>query len=342
MNKVHLVVVTIIVFLTISCNKKKDHSKEKPPVVVDIIVAWQEIILSTIEVNGSALSEEMIDLQPEISGRLVFLNLPDGGNVKAGTILARINDNELQAQLEQQKVQLALAKKTEQRLNTLLAINGVTQAEYDAAFGQMNTLSASIKILNAQIDKTIIKAPFNGILGLRLVSLGAYITPQTILGTLQQTDKIKIDFSVPESYSSVLKIGNTIQVQSNGNDVKQTAIINSIDPQIRIDNRSIKVRARLQSGSLQPGEFVKVIINSDRKGIMVPSNSIIPDASSNKVVVIKKKKACFVNVETGVRNADAIELLSGVESGDSIVVSGVLFVRPNANVKIRSVKKQAK
>ena len=234
-----------------------------------------------------------------------------------------------------------LAIKTEQRLKELLTVNGVNQSDYDAALSQVNTINANIKVLNAQIDKTVVRAAFSGKLGLRMVSPGAYVTPQTLLGTLQQTDNIKIDFTVPEFYANLVKVGNTVIIQTNESDEKQTAVISAIEPQINVETRNIKVRARLNNGNISPGTFVKVLLNKDEEGIVVPSNALIPDASSNQVIIIKNRKAVFVKVETGIRNADVVELSSGVNSGDTIVVSGVLFVRPNAFVKIRNVKTQS-
>jgi membrane fusion protein, multidrug efflux system len=340
MNNIRYIIILFILSGLFSCKRKTDKIKEKQLATVDVIIAEMVSIPSSVEVNGSSLSEEMIELHPEISGRLTYLNIPDGASVKEGTLLAKINDADLQAQLEQQKVQLDLVIKTEKRLKELLTINGVNQSDYDAALSQVNIIGANIKVLNAQIDKTVIRAPFSGKLGLRLVSPGAYVTPMTLLGTLQQTDKIKIDFTLPEFYANLVGVGNTVFIQTNESEVKYPAVISAIEPQINVETRNIKVRAHIKSGIISPGAFVKVLLNKKEQGIVVPSNALIPEASSNQVIVIKNKKALFVNVETGIRNADVVELLRGVQSGDTIVVSGVLFVRPGASVKIRKVKTQ--
>lgn len=338
-----VIVFTLPLFLLFMASCKgeandKAAKKGKAPVNVDVIVAANTTFSSDIEVNGNVLSEEMIELHPEVSGRLTYLNIPDGAMVAAGTVLARINDADLQAQLQQQKVQLELAQKTEQRLFQLLKVNGVDQATYDAALSQVNLYNANINVLNAQIDKTLIKAPFTGRLGLRLVSEGAYVSPSTLIGTLQQTDRIKIDFSVPEAYESLVKPGKAIEIQTNAANEKLTAIISAVEPQINTATRSIKVRARLNSGKISPGSFVKVLLNEKIAGIVVPTNAIIPDAFSSQLVVVKDGKAKFQNVETGIRNNDVVEITSGIQEGDTIVVSGVLFVRPNGEVKIKSVK----
>jgi membrane fusion protein (multidrug efflux system) len=335
-------VLSLMLAALISCNseaKDKNIVKEKPPVAVDVIIAANKDFSSDIEVNGTVLSDEMIELHPEVGGRLTFLNIPDGARVAKGTILAKINDADLQAQLQQQKVQLDLADKTEQRLRKLLDVNGVDQATYDAALSQVNLYNANINVLLAQIDKTVIRASFAGRLGLRLVSEGAYVTPATVIGTLQETDKIKIDFSVPESYEHLVKPGKAINIQTNDANADLTAVITAVEPQINASTRDIKVRAKLNKGTLSPGAFVKVLLNEKMKGIVVPTNAIIPDALSNQLVLVKNGKVVFQNVETGIRNSDIVEITSGLNVGDTIIVSGVLYVRPNGTVKVKKVRK---
>ena len=336
-----LVSILALTALIVSCktNNKGQFAAEKPVVVVDVVVAGAEHVNNSLEVNGAAVANEMVELHPEVSGRLIYLNMPDGSYVKEGTLLARINDADLQAQVEQQNIQLELAIKTEKRLSDLLKVNGVNQADYDVALSQVNTIQANLKVLKAQLDKTVIKAPFSGELGIRVVSPGAYVTAQTILGTINQIDKVKIDFTVPESYAGMLEKGRVVKVQTNVNDSLREAVVSAIEPQINSASRNIKVRALLKDGVIPPGAFVKVLIDQSRNGIMVPSNAIIPDALSNQVVVVRKKKAVFVNVTTGLRNTSMIEITNGLVTGDSIIVSGMLFVRPGGSVKIGRVKK---
>ena len=330
----------IVISLFISCQSKiKDTAaKGKPPVGVEVIIAGSEAVASDLEVNGTVLSNEMVELRPEISGRLTYLNIPDGAKVTKGAILAKVNDADLQAQLEQQKTQLDLAFKTEKRLGDLLKVNGVNQADYDVALSQVNSIQANVKVLNAQVDKTVIRAPFSGELGLREVSQGAFVTPQTLIGTLQQTDKVKIDFTVPETYVTIIKKGDKVYIQTNGMDSALEATITAIEPQINSVTRNIKVRAFLRNGIISPGAFVKVVLKQSRQGIMVPTNAIIPDALSSQIVVVHHKKAVFTNVETGIRNTNHVELTKGINVGDSIIVSGMLFVRPNAVIQVQKVR----
>jgi len=332
-----------IVLVLVSCKGKTDEIKKpvSAPPVVDVIVAGTKTLNNTIEVNGSVLANERLDIHPEISGRLTYLNIPDGNKVKAGTILAKINDADLQAQLNKSKVQLDLAKKTEARLRKLLEINGVNQADYDAALNNVNNIKADIDLLNAQIDKTVIKAAFDGELGLRQVSPGSYVTPLTVLATLQQVNKLKVDFTVPDMYANLIKKGNNIKMLTNMSKSPVMATIIATEPEVNTSTRNIKVRAILENSSINPGTFVKVLLNAEHNNtqIVIPTNAIIPDADSKKVVLVKGGKGKFVNIETGLRTAGGVEIISGVNVGDTVVVTGVLFVRPNTLVKVRSVKK---
>lgn len=341
MKNILYILVLCSVALNYSCKKNpsaKTNQKEKPPIAVDVIIASYSDFASNIEVIGSVLSEEMIELHPEVGGRIIYLNMPDGAKVSTGSILAKVNDADLQAQLQQQKVQLELAQKTEQRLAKLLSINGVDQATYDAAISQVNLYNAAINVLNAQIEKTVIKAPFSGTLGLRQISLGAFVSTSTVIGTLQQSDRIKIDFSVPETYSGLILKGKTVSIVTNESKQELYATINAIEPQINTTSRSLKVRAYLNQGSIRPGSFVKVLLNEKTNGILVPSNSIIPDALSNQVVVVKNGQAIFKNVETGIKTNNSVQITEGLQIGDTVIVSGMMYVRPKADVKIKKVR----
>jgi membrane fusion protein (multidrug efflux system) len=333
--------------LLFSCKQKKDQpaqnakSSQSPP-IVDVIIAGGSSITNNIEVNGTVIPGEMVSINPETSGRLTMLNLPDGGKVSQGAVLAKINDADLQATYSKTKVLLDMAQKTEQRLRKLLTINGINQADYDLALNQVNSYKADLSVTQAEIDKTIIKAPFSGVLGLRMISPGAYVTPATILSTLQQVDKVKIDFNVPEAYGNLIHRGASVIVQTNEGNINRKATIIAIDPQLNLTTRNLKVRALLEGTSINPGSFVKVILSNNSIGennIMVPTNCIIPEATAKKVIVVKDGQGIFVDIETGYRSSGMVEVTKGLKTGDSIVVTGVLFVRPKSPVKVRSVKK---
>lgn len=329
----------ILVLGLFAC-KEKTKSTEKfnpnAPVAVDIAIASAQIIDKVIEVNGSVVASEFVDIRPETNGRIVYLQIPEGKVVAAGTVLAKLNDADLQAQLQKIKVQLELATINEQRNKKLVLAKGINQSDYDISLQQVNSLKADMAYTQSLIDKTIIKAPFTGQLGLKQVSLGAYTTTATTIATLQKVDQLKVDFTLPEVYQNYIKVGKKLIIESIANPgVKMNATIAAIEPQIIATTRNIKVRANLQ-GKLMPGAYTKVFLgeNQQKPSIMVPSNVIIPDSKVKQLVVVKNGKAKFVNVETGYRTASAVEITSGVQLGDSLIVAGMLFVRDGSDLKI--------
>ena len=339
---ISLVFLCIITFS--NCQSKSatlDNRKETPAIIVDVIVAAPEPISDVIEANGTVIPDEYVELRPEVSGRLTYLNVPEGKSIAKGTIVARVNDADLRAQITKSKVQLNLAQTTVDRYKQLLDINGINQADYDVALNQVNSLKADINYTQALVDKTVIRAPFTGVAGLRQLSPGAYVTPATIIATLQQTNQVKIDFTLPDIYSNSIKNGTILSIEIDGIKAGRKAIIIATEPGANTDTRNLKVRAILQNGTANPGSFVKVYIDAgkNRSSIKVPTSCIIPDDKNNQVILVKNGKASFVNVKTGIREASSVEIIQGIKPGDSVIVTGVLFARPKSVVQVRSVKK---
>lgn len=333
----------IIIITTIACKGKREtpNTTVTQPVIVDVLVASAQVVNNTIEVNGTVVASEFVELRPEVSGRLTYLNVPEGGRIEKGTVVARINDADLQAQINKTKVQLELATKTEERYRKLLTISGINQADYDVTLNQINSFKADLLYTQALIDKTVIRAPFSGAVGLRVISPGAYVTPASIITTIQQVDKLKIDLTVPETYAKLLRRGSKINVVlDNGDATTRTVTIVAVEPQANLVTRNLKVRALLQGGQANPGGFVKAYLNAgiDNKAILIPTNCLIPDDKNNQVIVVKNGKANFITVKTGIRQANLVEITNGITIGDSVVVTGVLFARPKAVLKIRNVK----
>ena len=311
----------------------------QPPVMVDVIIAGYQPLNNVVEANGSVVANETTELRPEVSGRLTYLNIPEGRSVSRGTVLAKINDADLQAQLTKLRAQLSLAQKTEERLRKLLEVEGINRADYDVAVNQVSTIRADIGVVQAGISRTVVRAPFSGTIGLRKVSPGAYVTPQTVLATIQQVNRSKIDFTLPEAYAATVTKGKAVTIEVNGE--KRRATVLAIEPQLNTSTRNLLVRATVDNGTISPGSFVKVFIDAGSRAntILVPSSSIIPDAKSKKVIVAKNGKGVMTTIETGLRTTGGVEVLSGLNVGDSVVVTGVLYVRPTSTLKVRSVKK---
>ena len=343
MRKINLLLI-IALFLAVGCSKMPksvDKFDSNTPVSVDIAVIENQIIDKSIEVNGSVLATDYIDIHPETNGRIVFLQIPEGKMVQAGTVLAKLNDADLQAQLEKIKVQLELANINEQRNKQLLNVKGINQSDYDISLQQVKSFKADLAYTQSLIDKTIVKAPFTGQLGLRQVSLGAYINNASTIASLQKVDQLKVDFTLPEVYQNFIKIGKKVKIQSiSGGNTIFTATVFAIEPQIIATSRNIKVRANLQ-GKLLPGSYVKVALgeNEQKPTIMVPANVVIPDSRNKQLSIVQGGIAKLIDIETGFRTNSSVEITKGLKVGDSIIVSGMLFVRQGSSVKVTKTVK---
>lgn len=331
--------------LIAACGKKDNNAAAnaapKPNtgvIAADVIVCKTTIVDAAVELNGSVVANDFVELRPEISGRIISLNVKEGTSVGKDVLIAKLFDEDLQAQLRKNQAQLSIAQANEQRLKKLLDVNGVNQQEYDQVVAQVASLNADIDFVKAQIRKTEIRTPFAGKLGLRTVSNGAYVTPQNIITTVQANNGLKVDFNVPENYANLIKIGHSVDAEFEGKPNKIKATINAIESRIDQTTRNLKVRATLASNDISIGAFAKILLPQvSRNAITVPSNAIIPDTRNKKVFVLKNGKAQSVVVETGIRTKDAVEVISGLNVGDTVAVSALLYLRPDAPAKVKSV-----
>lgn len=348
MNHKHSIYTAILMsaglLVLAGCGSKTQDPKSKiaPPVAVDVMIAKHSSFSQTLDASGTVQAQEFVELKPEVSGRIVKLNINEGETVTEGTLLAKLNDDDLQAQLRKYQSQLDIAQRNLKRLKSLLDANGLNQQEYDVADNLEKNTQADIDYTRAQIRKTEVRAPFTGLIGLRNVSPGAFVSNTTILATLQQVSSLKIDFVMPEDEAGILRKGNKVRIQSDNSDEVYEATIAAIEPQVNIGTRNLKFRALLTSRTsrLNPGAFVKVLIDAGKSNsaIMIPSNCIIPESRNKKVALIKEGKVSFTIVEIGYRGNDMVEITKGLHVGDSIAVNGLLFLKPDAPVKIKGVK----
>ncbi|MCU0436954.1 MAG: efflux RND transporter periplasmic adaptor subunit [Raineya sp.] len=314
--------------------------KKEPPVPVEAIIATEVDFTSPLEVSGSLQSQDFVEIRPEASGKIVALSVPEGNFVGQGTVLGRLYSADLQAQLKKNEAQLTLAKKNEERLKKLLEVGGVNQQEYDQVLSQVQSLQADIEFVQAQIRKTVITAPFSGKLGLRQVSLGAYVSPNNVVVTLQNTN-IQVDFNVPEQYIQKVKIGEKVSLKVEGTENLLNAQIIAIEPQISATTRNLKVRARVEGSTegVLGGMFARVFVGTaqTQKAILVPSNAIIPETRGKKVAVIRGGKPIFTDVETGARKEAKVQILKGLKVGDTVATTGILFLKPTSQVVVKKV-----
>jgi membrane fusion protein (multidrug efflux system) len=307
---------------------------------VEGFVVKTTALTEKVTASGNLVPAEETELHPEASGRVVSLNLPEGKTVKKGDLLLKVFDDDLKTQLRKLETQLKQAEITEQRLGELLKVKGVSQQEYDLAVLQSQTFRADMELLRINLAKTELRAPYDGVLGLRRISPGAYVTPATPITTLRSASALKLDFSVPEKYSQMLRIGQSIEFMVEGSATPYRATIQATEQRINEGSRDLMVRAQVSDGrGLLPGAFAEVSLALGNKpqALMIPNQAIIPQARDKKVILTKGGKAKFVTVKTGVRQAGLIEITEGLQPGDTVCTTGMLFLRPDAQVNFSKI-----
>lgn len=333
-------------FGSCSSDRKKQAASQqaagpRPPTSADAYIVKTQTLLDQIELTGTIVANQSTTIHPEVPGLVTALYFNEGANVSKGALLARLNDADLRAQLNKLSVQLKIAHQNENRSAQLLKIQGISQQDYDMSLLQVNNIRADMAIINTQIAKTSVRAPYSGKLGLRLVSPGAYVSPQTPITTIIQMSDLKIDFTVPEKYSNKMKIGQFVNFTVAGNERNFTARVAATDANVALTTRSLQVRATVQGdkAGLTPGNFAKVKLNfePDHNAIVVPSQAIIPQARGKKIYVYNNGVAKFVNVETGARDSAYVQVTEGLKAGDTILVTSLLTLKPDAPVTIRNI-----
>ena len=340
------ITLSLAVILLGACKEEKKETagaKPKgPPTTYDAVIATAVPINRNVEAPGTILPNESTNLQPEISGRVVAINFREGSNVSKGALLIKLFDKDLQAQLAKLEVQLKIGEATERRQKELLAINGTSQQDFDNASLTVSNIKADMDLLRVNISRTEIRAPFSGRIGLRNISLGAYVTPATIITNISEVNLVKAEFAVPEKYAAEMQPGKTVEMRRDGTDKKYFASIIASQNSIATETRNLVVRAIVKNAdaNLTPGSFVQVTlaVGNNAPAIMVPTQAVMPSTRYKRVIVSRDGKAVFQNVNTGYRDSSRIEIMDGLQDGDTIVTTGLLTIKEGQQLKVR-VKK---
>jgi membrane fusion protein, multidrug efflux system len=309
---------------------------------VSIHLVREGPIAERIVTVGSILSNEEVDVRSETSGKIVRIAFVEGGRVRKGDTLVAINDDELQARLLSSVYREKLAAQEETRQRQLYAKQLTSAQELDAATSNLNVVRADIALARAQIGKTVIQAPFDGVAGLRFVSNGSYVTPSTLITTIQDFHVVKVDFTVPEKYAGFIKRGHRITFEVQGGQF--TGEVYAVAPRVDPATRSLRIRALSPNaaGLLLPGRFVSVVVQlPERRGLPVPSYAIIPELKRHKVFIMHNGEAEERIVEVGTRTDDFIEVTKGLTPGDTVITSALLQLRGGSQVRALTKKSDA-
>ena len=310
---------------------------------VTAYIAKESKVENKLNVSGTVLANEEAQLVFEISGKILNMNLKEGKAVEKGDLLVKLNDDDMQAQFKKLKLQEVLAKDNEERQKKLFEIHGVSEQDYETSLNALKSAQADIEYTKTLIDKTELRAPFAGIIGLRNVSEGSYVSSATSIATIEQIDPIKIDFSVPEKYASLVQPGNTIifTTEETRKDTFQAKVV-AIDPKIDISTRTVKARALCpnKKGKIFPGSFaaIQIVLKETDNSFMIPSQALIPILNGYKIFIIKNGKAQEAIVSTGLRTESEVQVVSGIQQGDTIVTNGIMQLKTGTAIKINAMQ----
>ena len=311
-------------------------------VPVEALIIRPQLLRDRIIVTGTVLANEEVELRSETSGRVTGVFFEEGKRVKQGQLLVKINDRELKAQLKQKEVEEKQALDEERRSQKLFQINGISQEEYDKVLNTLHMIQAGKEAIESRLAQTEIIAPFDGIVGLRHVSQGGYVTPAVLVATMQDVDPMKVEFSVPEKYAGQINKGTKILVRVGDSPGMHQGLVYAVESKIDLGTRTIKARAQISNpeGNLIPGSLanIEITLAEFPDAIVIPTEAIIPELNGEMVYVFKGGKANSVSVKTGIRTENSIQITGGLAVNDTLIVSGLLQLADGKEVQIKALK----
>ena len=321
-----------------SVQQKGGPGKQGPITVAGVVLQHQQFN-DALSLSGTIEADEQIEIRSEVSGIVESINFTEGSKVSAGQLLIKVNDLELRAQLSKTQTAKNLASENERRAKLLLEKEAISREEYDMASADFRQAQAETQLIQAQLNKTSVRAPFSGTVGLRNVSKGTYLTPETVVASLVNTGQVKITFSIPEKYAHQVKVGRQFTFVVAGGKEDFTAKVYAIEPQVDVATRTLRVRAVAQNkeGKLIPGTFanVKLPLETINDALLVPTEALIPIQNGKKVFISQGGKATEKVIETGVRTERHSLVLSGLKAGDTVLTTGVMSLKNGAPVKVK-------
>ena len=297
----------------------------------------ENIIRST----GTVMANEMVELRSEIPGRVDRIHFREGQAVKKGDILYEIDDQEIRAQVERLRFVQKLNEDIEFRQRQLLEREAISREEYEITLTTLNTTLSDLKEREARLFKHRFYAPFDGLIGLRMISEGSYITPNDLFGTLYSINPIKIEFSIPERYGSEINRGDSIAFNVEVTSKVFSGVVYAYEPRVDPRTRTIAIRAtsRNDSGVLMPGQFARVfyVLDVIEWALMVPSEAVVPEMNGHKLFLYRSGRVNEQVVEIGLRTEREVQITSGLQAGDTVITTGILQVRTGMPVSLSQV-----
>ncbi len=316
----------------------KDKSAKPTAVFVNGLVIKLQNFTNSITVSGTIEANEQVQIRSEIAGLVKSINFAEGTFVNKDALLLKIDDRELQAQLLQAKTKQSLAAENEARSAKLLKADALSIEEYENVNAELKLLQAQTQLVKAQLSKTEIRAPFAGMIGLRNISNGAYLTPTTDIANLLSTNIVKITFSVPEKYAQRIKNGSDITFTVSGSSTVFTATIYATEPSINAATRTLILKAKANNAKdlLLPGTFanINLPLQTIKNAILVPTQSIVPVLNGKQVFISVNGKAKAVMVQADIRTNENVLITEGLKPGDTLLTTGTMLLKNDMTVKV--------
>lgn len=313
-----------------------------PAVPVDGAIIRPGSLKEELEVTGTLVANQQVDIVSELTRKIVRVNIKEGNFVKAGTLLFQLDDADLQAQLEKLRQQEKLAILNEERLRDLIKHEAVVQQDYDQAFTNLKVLQAQVAELQVMIAKTHIKAPFDGQVGIIHVYPGAVVSVNTVLTHIEDYSVVKVEFSVPEKYAAIITPGSTQSFTVASNAKQYTARVVARESKLDQNTRTLLVRAVSDNPGrvLLPGQSARLnlSLHESTNALQVPSQALMPSSQGYSVFVARNNKVQPTPVEIGQRGPYTVEVLKGLQAGDTVVVNNLLRLMPGAEVQFVGFK----
>lgn len=328
--------------LLLSCGQGSGRQKEeRREVLAEAYLVQPEFHSVEIRATGDLLANEDVEIKAPVAGNVRKIHFRESQSVSRGALLVEIDDRSWIAQKKGLEARLISAAGELERKKKLLAMQGVSDEEAERAEAEVGSLKAQIEALDVMIDLAAVRAPFAGRLGMRNFSPGAYLSQGSVITRLVQTDRVKVNFTIPAKYAAQAGNGRTVKVISSSGGDTASAEIYAVNPRISPTSRSLQVRAILNAPppSFIPGDFVQVLLEVERKtdALLVPAECIIPELKTQSVFVVRDGKAQRREVETGSRTEDRVEILRGLSPGDTVLTTGLMEVKEGDRVELQKL-----
>jgi membrane fusion protein (multidrug efflux system) len=343
-----ILVIAAIVIVPKLISKKENRDKtgtsntQGQIILSEGFIVKAQTLADEINTTGTIIANEEVELRSEVAKKIKGIYFKEGTYVSKGKILFRLDSDDLTAKLRKQQLEEQLALIKLEREKQLLEKGLTPQQDFDEAENNLDKIRADITMTRIDIEKTYIKAPFSGIIGLRNVSVGSFVNSEVALATIQDVSKVKVDFSIPEKYVSMFKVGQEISFKVEGISGNFSARVYAYEPKVENNTRTIVLRAVTsnQGRKLMPGTFANVILklSVDKGAYMVPTQSIVPKLKGQSVFILRNGAANLVDIEIGTRTETEVHVVSGLNEGDTLLTTNILRLKDGAKVKLEKIE----